>query len=257
MKKYIKIIFTLIFCQYALPSFSQQAIDTNLYQPSVLIENFTSEGCGSCPEADKFMAELIHLSDSTNNPVTIIDFHVDIWNRSGWVDPLSDSIFSQRQRTYLAKNKLEAVYTPMAVCNGNEIWPGMAKKEIGRFIGKSLTKPSKHFIRVASQMAPGEDSLTVAYALWGNPDSCLINVALVQQDLINKITSGENANKTLHHHNVVKFFYTRLLKGVKGEYKIGIPHGLDLTKYRLITYIQKENTWEVLCSDQLFFDVRK
>jgi len=79
----------------------------------------------------------------------------------------------------------------------------------------------------------------------------------VQQELLNKITSGENANKTLHHHNVVKFFYSRPLKGVKGEFKIGIPHGLDLTKYRMITYIQQENTWEVLCSDQLFFDVRK
>jgi len=255
--KYKKIIFILHFSLFALPSFSQIALDTNQFQPSVLIENFTSEGCSSCPEGDKFMGELIRLSDSTNNPVSIIDFHVDIWNRSGWVDPLSDSVFSKRQRTYLAKNKLEAVYTPMAVCNGNEIWPGMAKKEIGRFIGKSLTKPSKYFVRVASQMVPGEDSLTVAYALWGNLDSCLINVALVQQDLISKITSGENVNKTLHHHNVVKFFYTRHLNGVKGEFKIGIPRGLDLTKYRMITYIQQENTWEVLCSDQLFFDVRK
>jgi hypothetical protein len=103
MKKYIKIIFTLIFSHCAFNSFSQRALDTNQFQPSILIENFTSEGCSSCPEGDKFMGELIHLSDSTNNPVYIIDFHVDIWNRSGWVDPLSDSVYSARQRTYLAK----------------------------------------------------------------------------------------------------------------------------------------------------------
>ncbi len=230
--------------------------DTPKYQPSVLIEHFSSEGCSSCPEGDKFMAELIHISDSSNTPVHIIDFHVDIWNKSGWIDPYSDSLYTNRQKKYLEKKNLADLYTPMAVCNGKEIWPGMAKKEIGKFIGASIIKPSAYYLGTKAQKVPNEDSLEIGYSLWGNGDSCFINVALVQQEMKSLITSGDNANKTLVHHNVVKFFYTRPLNGNRNSIKVAIPDGIDLTKYRLITYLQHQRTWEVMASDQLFFNIR-
>jgi hypothetical protein len=68
-----------------------------MYQNNVLIELYSSEGCSSCPIADAFMQEVIHLSDSTMSPVYVIDYHVDYWNKSGWVDPFSDSLYTKKQ----------------------------------------------------------------------------------------------------------------------------------------------------------------
>ena len=84
------------------------------YAPIAVLELFTSEGCSSCPSADRLLPQLAKL-DSNIIPLS---FHVDYWNRLGWTDPFSSSEYSERQRSYASHLKLESVYTPQLVVNG-------------------------------------------------------------------------------------------------------------------------------------------
>ncbi|NJL14451.1 MAG: DUF1223 domain-containing protein [Microscillaceae bacterium] len=77
-----------------------------------LVELFTSEGCSSCPPADKVAAEMARLADSTRVPVYVLAYHVDYWNRLGWHDRFSAPEFSARQNWYAQIWQSSQMYTP-------------------------------------------------------------------------------------------------------------------------------------------------
>src|SRR6478752_1769381 len=102
------IISIILFVVLAGKQLQAQEAQSQLVVPTVLIELFSSEGCSSCPMADNFLQELLTIADSVQAPVFGLDYHVDIWNKSGWVDQFSDTSFSRRQREYMVKNKQQA-----------------------------------------------------------------------------------------------------------------------------------------------------
>ena len=229
-----------------------------LYQPSILIEMFSSEGCSSCPVADEFMGELIHMSDSVGLAVYVIDFHVDIWNRSGWVDPYSDSNYTKRQQTYLKKKSIQSTYTPMAFINGGDKdFAGSDKPGIGRTLHALINTPSQHFLRTAVGPVEGQDSMQLTYQAWGNIDSCDLRVAFIQKRINNMVMGGENSGLVLHHHNIVRNFYTLPTDGKdKGTIKIGYNPDFNMENFAVISYLQHQRTWKVLAADRITFTTK-
>lgn len=251
----------IVFIAFFLTSFSPfvwaQEKPSNTgkdYQPAVLVELFSSEGCSSCPYADQFLKELIDISDSSKSPVYVIDYHVVIWNRSGWVDPFSDSAYSIRQQEYLYKKKLTAMYTPMVFVNGGDKdLAGGDKRGIGTAIQSNLMKPSKHYLRSGVTGIENEDSLMVAFQIWGNIDSMDLKVALVQREINSQVKGGENAGLILHHHNVVRGLYNYPLTANEGMFKITMSRELNLDNFRLVLFVQQRNNFKVVAADQLTF----
>jgi hypothetical protein len=244
------LIFTLLIINHL--GFAQvlKAPEKKGYMPVVLIENFSSEGCSSCPEADKFLGELIKVADSASQPVYVIDFHVDVWNRSGWVDKYSDTLHTQRQMNYIGKMKDIPMYTPQSFLNGILSVPGSDKKSITSFIKQTLARPSSHFLKTnAYQTHP--DTLIIEYEILGSKDSLLINFSVSESDIYTKVTAGENAGKLLHHHNVVRLFKTEKVVANKAKTYLIIPKNFNLKQTRITTYIQHERTWYVTAADQL------
>ena len=92
----------------------------------VVVELFTSQGCSSCPPADRLLGELAARDD-----VIALSFHVDYWNYLGWDDPFSSVSATNRQRTYRAAFGLRYIYTPQIVIGG-------AAQEVGSHRGKVL-----------------------------------------------------------------------------------------------------------------------
>src|SRR3979409_1109066 len=82
-------------------------------EPRAVIELFTSQGCSSCPPADKLLAEL--SQDPTLIPLTLA---TDIWDYLGWKDPLALAGHSKRQKAYSHARGDREVYTPQVVVNG-------------------------------------------------------------------------------------------------------------------------------------------
>lgn len=243
----------LVFC-FGLNQIVAQTTAEKLYQPAVLIELFSSEGCGSCPYAGAFLKEVIQISDSSKSPVYVIDYHVVIWNKSGWVDPFSDSAYSLRQQEYVYRKNLKALYTPMVFINGSDKdYAGGDKRGIGMGIQSALSKPSKHYLRSRVTGIANEDSLLVAYQAWGNLDSMQLMIAFVQKEINSQVKAGENAGLVLHHQNVVRGIYTQQIKTEEGMFKIPVNQDLNLENFRLVLFLQHKRTWDIVAADQLNF----
>ena len=160
-----------------------QPAATPQYKPSVLVEFFTSEGCSSCEVADEFSQNIKAISDSSKSMVYTIDWHVDLWDKSGWKDPFSDSTYTLRQHQMAVLNKQTAVFTPMAFVNGKGALPAGAKKDVGLLIQQTLQIPSQHFLLFSASWIASSKQLMVEYEIKGVPDSLNVVFVMVEKEI--------------------------------------------------------------------------
>src|SRR5438477_2558078 len=161
---------------------------------SSLIELFTSEGCSSCPTAEKWLSALKSSSDLWKKAVPVA-FHVDYWDHLGWRDRFAKPEFTSRQQGYAAAWGGDSVYTPSFVVNGKEwrSWFG------GNAMPITSTKVGVLRVAVGDD---GKVSATFA------PDTMqarplALNVALLGNDLESDVKRGENSGRKLRHDFVV------------------------------------------------------
>jgi hypothetical protein len=102
--RHLFFLMTLLFAQAAAPAPEASPI---------IIELFTSQGCSSCPPADRLLKRL------AGDPRVIpLSFHVDYWNYIGWTDPFSSKRWSERQQGYARAFRSNRIYTPQLVVSG-------------------------------------------------------------------------------------------------------------------------------------------
>jgi hypothetical protein len=185
----------LLFCALLSP-IAQAATCTVTSGPTrtSLLELYTSEGCSSCPPADKWLSQL-----PPDIGVVPLAFHVDYWDRLGWRDPFGQAAFSQRQR---ARNSgLGWVYTPQVMLDGADYrnWhhsraPQLIREPANVELALTLTqRPERIDVQVKSRLigpASGEHAQ--------------LYLALYENHLSSKVAAGENAHRTLHHEHVVR-----------------------------------------------------
>ena len=162
--------------------------ESTAIKPRPLIELFTSEGCSSCPPADRW------LSGQRNNiergDFSAIAWHVDYWDQLGWNDPFSIPLASQRQR-WLAGKSGAQVYTPGVFLDGRE-WrkwsAGAAPESVRQAIPTLALNVERHGGKLharAEVSALAEKSTLVLVTQLLNRDS--------------QVTRGENSGRLLHH----------------------------------------------------------
>ena len=100
----------------------------------MVVELFTSEGCSSCPPADKLLEKL------RSDDVLVLSFHVDYWNQLGWRDPFSSPEYTIRQRQYAGLFKLDQVYTPQMIVGGETEFVGSNSKLATAAISKAKNR---------------------------------------------------------------------------------------------------------------------
>ena len=159
-----------------------------------LIELFTSEGCSSCPPAERWLSAFKLNPDLWKKTVPVA-FHVDYWDRLGWGDRFAKPEFTSRQRRYAAAWGGDSVYTPAFVVNGKEwrSWFG------GNSVPTTSTKVG--VLRVSL----GDDGkLSATFAPETTELRALaLNVALLGNDLSSDVKRGENSGRKLRHDFVV------------------------------------------------------
>lgn len=216
-------------------------------KPFILIELFTSEGCSSCPPADQLLSEIV---DASYEGVEVmgLSFHVDYWDYIGWKDPYARKDFTKRQRTYARKFYSNQVYTPQMVVNGKHEF--VANRSKWNSLFDELKEEQFGYEIDLTNVAVSADELTVDVSS-EDARNVVLNVALVERELSQKVTRGENRGKVLMHDNVVRSFATRQFDGKKNQFALNLPTDLKAENSALIVYVQHEDTWEVLAATSI------
>ena len=167
-----------------------------------LIELFTSEGCSSCPPADAILEEIQKKYSDKN--VLALSYHVDYWDKLGWKDVFSNSLFTERQEYYSDIFRLNTIYTPQVIINGKKEFIGSNRNKLISSIEEQLDeKPTTSIKLKAIQNNTGK--IEVNYSTDGdNSKDAQLILLLVQKMATSKINRGENEGRTLHHINIVR-----------------------------------------------------
>ncbi|MEQ8303465.1 MAG: DUF1223 domain-containing protein [Cyclobacteriaceae bacterium] len=209
-----------------------------------VIELFTSQGCSSCPPADRNLVTLLRDAKEKNIAVFGLSFHVDYWNYIGWRDPYSSKTYSERQRNYAKSIASQRVYTPQMIVNGSVEFVGSNTVKAGAAIQNALREKPKYRLSLKRKEMIGGSTLSVTYISNEEPHGEQLNIAVVEREVSNYVNNGENHGRTLNHTNVVKAFETISFKK-EGNFKIDLSQ-ID-SKASVIMYVQ-DNQQEIVAA---------
>lgn len=218
-------------------------------RPVVVLELFTSQGCSSCPPADKAVQELTQQAARSGQAVYNLSFHVDYWNRLGWQDPFSNKLFTDRQRQYDRALNTQT-YTPQLVINGRQDVVGGQRGRIEQAIQTIQKQPVSAFVGVDGSITRDDKQIMVKYEL-STAGPYRVNVALVQKEARTAVRNGENGGRTLINSNVVRQFKTIDESGTSGNAILPLPTGLTADQTAVLVYVQRTDNGQVVGAKQL------
>jgi hypothetical protein len=167
--------------------------------PRAVLELFTSQGCSSCPPADKVLGEMAH--DPT---IIALSMPIDYWDYLGWKDTLADARFSARQRAYSRVRGDREVYTPQVVVNGAVHVIGSDRESIETAIDK--TDHDDGVMSVPVTMTQSDRLLTVSVAASSRPTPLHgeVWICAIVKAIPIAIGRGENRGQEVTYFNVVR-----------------------------------------------------
>jgi hypothetical protein len=160
------------------PSFGQS-------RSPVLVELFTSEGCSSCPPADRLLEKI-------DPQAIVLSEHVDYWDQGGWKDPFSSHALTERQESYRRIFNIESVYTPEMVVDGEAQFNGSDSRLAAEAIAKAVQR-KKADVRIARIDAGLRVEIDEA------PGAADLFLALAEDSAASQVSAGENSGRHLHH----------------------------------------------------------
>lgn len=212
-----------------------------------LVELFTSQGCSSCPSADRLLSEIAAEAGKNGTRVFVLSLHVDYWNSLGWKDPHGKREFSERQRRYAAILGESGAYTPQMVINGSEEFVGSNRDRAANAIKNALARPQAITLKIQRKRDTAPNQLLLEYEVSETPSNGLLFVAFVQDAKAAHIKAGENAGRDLAHTNVVKDLRRFPLDRAKGDISLPPSH----PGQRIICFLQDTKTMKILAATAL------
>ncbi|PPB79996.1 hypothetical protein LV82_02278 [Albidovulum inexpectatum] len=161
----------------------------------VVIELYTSQGCSSCPPADRLLERL-----STRPGVIALSLHVDYWDYLGWKDSLAQPKFSERQRSYARVAGARSVYTPQMIVAGVDHLVGARPARLEELIRKHAARAAQARVQLArkgDRVAVSAEASRVF-----NPPAIVQLVRYLPHARV-EIGRGENAGRVIDYVNVV------------------------------------------------------
>ncbi|UII79947.1 thioredoxin family protein [Flagellimonas sp. CMM7] len=196
-----------------------EAAKSDLYEPSIVLELFTSQGCSSCPPADVLLEK---VKKQYPENVYALSYHVDYWNYIGWEDPFSKSVYTKKQRDYNRKFQYRSNYTPQLVINGKEHFVGSNQSKMHSKINEYKAKKTDNALDLNVSEA-NQNSIAFNYAIEGNLVGKQLKVILVLDERTTSVKRGENRNRTLKNSNIVVAERYVPIVTKKGTSSITIP----------------------------------
>ena len=194
MKYKMLLIISLICTFISLPVEAHKLIAQSGLSHVQLIELYTSEGCSSCPPADKWISTLKNQKDLWTKFVPVV-LHVDYWNDLGWRDGFSSHSMTKRQKDVAETWPNPAVYTPAVVLDGKE-WRNWTNGELPNPVQNAP-------IQILVYQEKNGDFTVTILGLPANHLEYSLKIAKLGMNINSKIGAGENSGKLLEHNFVV------------------------------------------------------
>ncbi len=179
-----------------------------------LLELYTSEGCSSCPPADRWLSSLKNDARLWRQVVPVA-FHVDYWDYLGWQDRFADQRYSARQQNYAHHGLVRTVYTPGWVLDGAE-WRGW-------FRYHRLKPASAETVGSLRLVLDDDRAMVVFMPQTKQPETLELHLAMLGFELSTPVQAGENRGRTLNHDFVVLGYRAVLLPRRGESYGINLP----------------------------------
>jgi hypothetical protein len=188
---------------------------------SVVVELFTSQGCSSCPPADRILGELANEPD-----VIALAFHVDYWDYLGWKDEFASPANTSRQKAYARAAGERSIYTPQMVVGGRDHVIGSKAMKVSQLVRAHMETEQPAKVRLQRQ---GDTVLVRASADRAMPRTVVQLVTYTPEATV-AIQRGENAGRTFTYHNVVRQVVVLGTWDGKGEFSASanVPPGLQV-----------------------------
>lgn len=216
-----------------------------------LLELYTSEGCSSCPPAEKWLSQLD--DDGLNkSQLVALAFHVDYWDYIGWKDPFAKTEFSDRQRRAAAMRSSNTVYTPQFMLNGADFRGWFRDRRLRENVARTFAETAKAQIGLHVSPSNQGDITLITTVKSIDPihlKDAEVFIAVYENQLKTAVKAGENEGRELIHDYVVQEWY--------GPFKLSNSNQI-WQQQRLISskwsgrnagvaaFVQNRNTGEIL-----------
>jgi hypothetical protein len=165
-----------------------------------VVELYTSEGCDSCPPADRWFAGL----DATR--VVPLAFHVDYWDYIGWKDRFADARYGERQSEAVRRQGGRTRYTPQVMLDGRDTRDWLRSASFAESIGESTRRTPRARLAMNADVSGPSITATLGVDIPFADDrrDAQVYFALTEASAQSRVSAGENRGKTLDHAHVVR-----------------------------------------------------
>ena len=184
-----------------------------------VVELYTSEGCSSCPSADKWLSKLVKVPKDEVE-VLALAFHVDYWNYLGWKDRFSSADYTSRQRQLGANNRQNTIYTPEFFVNG------MEARGTSKILDK-IKQANQQQAPLALKLKVSRDKTGLLLELDSPADRDTIGQVhhrylVYENNLSTDVKRGENSGEVLKHEQVVRYMSEAKSLQSENQHRIAI-----------------------------------
>ena len=239
----------------AAPAAESQNAAAAASAPAVLLELFTSQGCSSCPPADRLLSSLGSMPE-LQTQVFALAFHVDYWNQLGWKDPFSQHRWSERQQSYTRAGWSGRVYTPQMVIQGQAECVGSDREAVLAAIARARSQAPAARLELAAewdQRQPERLAVRLKARMLRDLKRGELQAfaAVFENGLITGVGSGENARRTLRNDYVVRrldalFAIDPKAGGEREAVKVvGLAPDWNLRQLGIAAFLQDSETLQI------------
>jgi hypothetical protein len=212
-----------------------------------LVELYTSEGCDSCPPADRWLSANFPRAGDAAGPLALA-FHVDYWDRLGWVDRFGSQAWTERQYTAMRANGKTFVVTPQILLQGHE-FPANRRAMPRSTLERAARDQAAATIELSATV-DGADVVATGASRVADPaarERATLSIAYVDSGLVSDIKAGENKGAQLTHDHVVRALKTAPGTGDASGFTARFTRPAEAgTAPRLIAFVQNSATGDVL-----------
>lgn len=198
-------LFATVLSAVSAQALAQEAKTAGLGKPLGVVELFTSQGCPSCPPADRLLAELAGKDD-----VIALAYHVDYWDYLGWHDTLSTKDNTERQYAYMRAFGGRSIYTPQAVINGRAHVNGASRRAVDETV--NMLKASGNGMLVPIRVRREGDGVIIetgaAEPGAGAPEKAHLMLVYFEAPQAVEIGRGRNGGRRMIYWNAVSSLQT-------------------------------------------------